>query len=263
MIPGASLTKSIRVSDSMEELIRNTAKTGTSAVTVGNGILNIYSPSLDQWCYVYLPVYAPRGTVIEVKFEARQFDSNSNGKVLFDQKPGRSDNVSGFIDHLTPDSTNWKPYTVTKSGDHRKPYAFVAFGFNTQSTGRIHFRNIVINVYNAMAPNPDVRLGMIRYETDPGWYIDDKFGRFTNVGVNKLEVNNDYLTVHFAPMQSAYMPIVTAQIQYNGGRKDYHTAVLTNVDNVRVYIIRSSTGEIVSPRDMTVSFMIGITAQAF
>lgn len=263
-IPGAALTKSYRLSDSMGELLRNTRKSGNGAITVGNGILNIYSPGIDEWCYAYLPIYAPRGTIIEVKFESRQYDANSNGKVLFDQKPGRADQISGFIDHLTPEGTNWKPHTVTKSGDHRKPYAYVAFGFNTPSVGRIHFRNITINVYNTMAPNPDVRMAMIRCEPDGnGWFLDDYPGRFTNVGVHGLEIFNDYVSVLFAPMQSSFLPICTAQLQYNGGRKDYHTAVMNDADSVRIYIIRSSTGEIVNPRQMTVPFMIGFTAHAF
>ena len=266
MIPGASLTRTIRVSDSHEELLRNVRKSGAGTVSVGNGILNIYSPGIDQWCYVYLPVYAPRGTVIEVKFEARQYDSTSNGKLLFDNKPDRTDFPSGFIDHITPDSTNWKPYTVTHSGDHKKPYSFISFGFNTPSVGRIHFRNIMINIYNVTAPNPDVRLGMIRHEDDSqDWRIDDAFGRFTNIGVHKLEVKKgqDYILVHFAPLQSSAMPIVQAQIYHNGGRTNYHTSVFSDIDYARIYIVRSSTGEIIMPSDVTGTFMVGLTAMAF
>ena len=264
-IPGASLTRTIRVSDTMGEILRNTKKSKSGTATASNGILTIYSPGIDQYCYCFLPIYAPRGTVIEVKFEARQDTATSEGRIMLDQYANREDVIGGLVDYKEIDGTTWKPYTFTRSGDHRKPYASVTFGFNTASVGKVHFRNIVINIYNVMSPGLDTRVCMIRHENDTDWVIDDTPGRFSNVGVLGLEVKKgqDFIKVNFARLQSWGMPVCFAQIQHNGGRTNYHTVVFADVDFARVYIVRSTTNEVVMPMDVTGTFMISFAAFAF
>lgn len=258
-IPGASLSRSIRISDTFEELIpNNVVKSGSGSAKVVGSSLTINSPGIDQVCWAYFPVYAPRGTVIEVKFEGRQDTSTSKGRVMLDQYANRDDVAGGLVDFLEPEDTNWKPYTFSRSGDHKKPYATVTFGFNKASIGTVHFRNIIINVYNVSSPSPDMRFCMIRHlDTTKGtdWVIDDAPGRYPNLGVKGIQVkkDQDYINVDIGKMGAWGAPLCFAQIQHNGGRARYHTVVTADPagNYCRVYIVRSHTGETVMPTDVT------------
>jgi len=268
-IPGAALTRTIRISDTFEELLPHARKTGQGTITAGNGSLTIASPGTNQQCWVYYQVYAPRGTVIEVKFEARQDTSTSQGKMMLDQYDSRDSIAGGLTDSLQPEDTNWKPYTFARSGDHKKPYATVTFGFNMASIGKVHFRNIIINVYNTSSPAPDMRFCMLRHlDTNNGndWVIDDEPGRHPNLGVKGVHVakNQDFLNVDIGKMPAWGAPLVFAQIQHNGGRTNYHTVVYADPEGnfCRVYIVRSSTHEVVMPTDVTGPFLISFMAMA-
>ena len=261
-IPGASLSRTIRISDSMEELLRNTKKSKNGTATAKDGVLTVYSPGIDQYCYCFMPIYAPRGTVIEVKFEARQDTATSQGRIMLDQYPNRESVIGGLVDFKEIDDTNWRPYTFSRSGDHRNPYAIVTFGFNTASVGRVHFRNIVINVYNVHSPSPEVKMCMLRYETEQKkWFIDDEPGRHPCVGVENIQTNKDwdYIRVNYSRPQAWGMPITFAQIMQNSGRTNFHTSVFSSMDHARIYIVRSSTGEIIMPtQGIQDSFLIGV-----
>ena len=266
-IPGASLSRSIRISDSMGELLRNTKKSKNGTATAANGILTVYSPGIDQYCYCFMPIFAPRGTVIEVKFEARQDTSTSEGRIMLDQYANREDVIGGLVDYKEIDGTTWKPYTFTRSGDHRKPYASVTFGFNTASVGKVHFRNIIINVYNVHSPSPEVKMCMLRYEPDrKTWFIDDEPGRHPCVGVESIQTKKewDYILVNYSRPQAWGMPMTFAQIMQNSGRYNFHTTVFSSMEFARIYIVRSSTGEIIMPGtgNISESFLIGVMAVA-
>lgn len=265
-IPGASLNRSYRISDAMKELTNNTSKSKDGTVSVANATLTVYSPGINQYCYVYLPVFAPRGTIVEVKFEGRQDTKASQGRVMFDRYATRDElSGEGLVDWVELEGTDWKPYTFTYSGDHHKPYAYVRFGFSTSGVGKAHYRNITINVYNVMSPSPDVRLGTIRFEVGKGWFIDDGLGRFSNLGLHSVETksNQDFILLNYARMQAWGIPAVTAQVQSYGGRYAYHTVTFADMDFTRIYIVRSNTGEFVNPHTLNNTFVIAFTAMAF
>lgn len=264
-IPGAALTRTYRISDTFKELTNNTAKSKDGTVTVKDHVMTIYSPGMDQWCYVYYPIYLPRGTVLEVKFEGRLDTASSEGRVIFDQYPTRDVlDGSGTVDWVQVETTQWKPYSFVYSGDHKKPYAYIRFGFSSTPSGRVHFRNIVINVYNVQAPNPDVRLAAIKFEPNK-WTIDDGLGRFTNIGVHSVETDKDlnYITVRYARMQGLGMPITSAQVQSNFGNYNVHTVTFADMDYSRIYLIKSSTGEIIPPHRPSNGIIIAFSAMSF
>lgn len=263
MIPGAVPSRVFRFTDDLTEFLRSSKVTGGGKITADGGILTTDSPGTDDRAYGYINVYAPRGSVIEITCEARQMTSSSQGRIGIDQHAEDDKIGGGNVDYVQMDDTQWKPYKLVRAGDHKKPFTSITFGVWLSGVGRAQFRNIVITVYNVMSPSPEIRTCMIRGKEN-NWSIDDSPGRFTNIGCYGVVVEDDYIRVNWSPMQAWGRPIVTTQMDQNGGRYDYHTVVSGGEKHfARIYIVKSSTGAVISPKSVTNNDMfIGVTAMA-
>jgi len=263
MIPGAVPSRTLRFTDDMTELVRSSNITGDGKLTAEGGILTAESPGTNDRAYAYVPLYLPRGSVVEITCEARQMTSSSQGRISIDQHTDDSKVGGSNADYVQMDDTQWKPYKFVRSGDHKKPYTMVTFGVWLSGVGKAQYRNIVITVYNVMAPSPEYRACMIRGMGNT-WIIDDSPGRFTNIGCYGLTVEDSFLRLNWSPMQSWGRPIVTAQMDQASNFTAYDVKVSGGEKHfVRLYIVNTTTGSVVKPSAVSAGTMfIGVQAIA-
>lgn len=263
MIPGAVPSRVLRFTDDLTELVRSSNVTGGGKLTSDGGILTAESPGTDDRAYAYVPVYLPRGSVVEITCEARQMTSASQGRIGIDQHVDDSKVGGSNADYVQMDDTQWKPYKLVRSGDHKKPFTMITFGVWLAQVGKAQFRNIVITVYNVMAPSPEIRACMIRGKGE-NWMIDDAPGRFSNIGCYGITIEDTFIRLNWSPMQTWGRPIVTAQMDQAGGFMAYDVKVSGGEKHfVRIYIVNTTTGSVVKPTAVTAAEMfIGITAMA-
>ena len=263
MIPGAVPSRTLRFTDDMTELVRSSNVTGDGKISAEGGILTTESPGTNDRSYAYVPLYLPRGSVVEITCEARQVDAGSTGRIGIDQHPNDSRVGGNNVDYVQMDGTTWKPYKLVRSGDHKNPYTMITFGVWLAGIGKAQFRNIIITVYNVMAPSPEYRACMIRGLGNT-WTIDDSPGRFSNIGCYGIEVDDTFIRVNWSPMQSWGRPIVTAQMDQFGGRYGYQCIISGGEKHyTRIYIVKTTTGDVVRPASVTGNPMfIGVQAIA-
>lgn len=263
MIPGAVPTRTFRFTDDLSELMRSSQVTGGGKLSAEGGILTAESPGTDDRAYGYINVYTPRGSVIEITCEARQMTSSSQGRIGIDQHPNDGRVGGNNTDYIEMEDTQWKPYKLVRSGDHKNPYTSVTFGVWLANVGKAQFRNIVITVYNVQAPSPEYRACMIRGSGN-SWSIDDAPGRFSNIGCYGISVQDDHIRVNWSPMQSWGRPIVVAQMDQAGGYVAYDVKVSGGEKYfTRIYIVNAATGNVIKPSAVSGGNMfIGVMAMA-
>lgn len=261
MIPGAVPSRVFRFTDDLSELVRSSNVTGGGKLSADGGILTAESPGSDDRAYAYVPIYTPRGSVIEITCEARQMTSSSQGRIGIDQHADDSKVGGSNADYVQMDDTQWKPYKLVRSGDHKKPFTLVTFGVWLAQVGKAQFRNIVITVYNVMAPSPEIRTCMIRTEDKGAWYIDDAPSRFTNIGCYGLEVTDEFIRLNWSPMQTWGRPVVIAQVDQYGNRWGWEAKISGGEKHfVRIFLIENGVRK--NPKTIDGPMFINIQAMA-
>ena len=258
MIPGAVPTRTFRFTDNLEELVRSSSVIGGGTITANNGILTANSPGTDDRALAYLNIYAPRGTVVEITCEARQGSSTSKGRIGIDQYTGDDKIGGGNVDYEEMTDTQWRPYKLTRAGDHKKPFMAITFGVWWAQVGKAEFRNIVVTVYNTQAPSPDVRACLLKCDGGK-WSIDDAPGRFTNIGCYGVELTDEYIILRWATFHTWQRPITFAQMDSAGDKFNYNVQVNASEKNF-VRLIITKDGARVKPKDVPGSAFIGVQA---
>lgn len=259
MIPGATPSRIMRYED-MQSLVATGYRNGSATLTAKDGILSAYSPSLQDAAWASIPVYSPRGTIIEVSCQARNDTATSQGRIFIDQYATNATDERDLLDWIELDSTDWKPQKITFSGNDMRPFSAVRLGVNGPSTGRAHFKSITVTVYNIASPSPDMRACMIK-GTNGTWTLDDEEDKFANIGCYKVEIINGIIRVHYEPMQTWGRPVASAQMDIIGGKYGYILSagnVYRNRCDVR--IVNPANGEWVDPKSIKGNSWFGFTA---
>jgi hypothetical protein len=220
-MPQPSLTHYELISHEMLEHMaaRSAKKEGSSVITVKDGVLNCKSVARDEQAWVYWNVFLPLGATVEVTFEGRNINSDSEGRMTLDLFPDSTKVGGGQQDYIEMDKNGFKAYsfgyTSTKDG-----YASITFGLWDALIGECEFRNIAIKIYGGL-PRPEFRQCLLKC-TGSTWWIDDGFGRFSNIGIKSVEVESSAkrLKINWAKVNSWGRPIMHATISL-GGSSDF------------------------------------------
>lgn len=246
--------------EDMQSLVATGYRNGNATLTAKDGILTAYSPSIEDAAWGSIPVYSPRGTIIEVSCQARNDTATSQGRIFIDQYVRNNTDERELLDWIEIDSTDWKPQKITFSGNDIRPFSAVRLGVNGPDIGRAHFKGLTITVYNIASPSPDMRACMLK-GTNGAWKFDDEEDMFSNIGCHKIELVNEILRVHYEPMQTWGRPIASAQLDIIGGKFNYILTtgnVLRNRCDIR--IVNPANGEWVDPKTIKGNSWIGFTA---
>lgn len=203
--------------------------TGLGNITIDNGILKCRSTRKGDVAYAYFPLYLTGQEYVEVSFEARvhtgvtpEADAGGIGYNYYD-KEQTIDGISGpstDVTYIT--STDWKPYRITVTPNLTKPFTALMFGCFSNTVAELWFRNMDIRVYNAPAPNPDIRMGRV-VKNSSGWWIENRPNERCNIGMQSVTVGAWYIRVNFDPINSWCFPIATATLEANNtDRQGWH-----------------------------------------
>ncbi|OHR74006.1 hypothetical protein HMPREF3291_05315 [Bacillus sp. HMSC76G11] len=262
MIPNATVTKQYRFGD-LAELYRSSSVTGTSYLTIENGVLYFNRQSVNDNCHAYWPVYAPAGAIVEVSFEARNSNTSSQGSVSFEVYSSAPTTIGNGtpIEKFDLEDSTWKTYSLTWDGSETKPFMGVVIGLR-DSIGAAYFRNIIITVYNTNNYSPEFRGCMVKYDKAANsWIIDDAPGRFSNTGVTDIRaVGQDYLELTYSPLESWQRPLGNAHMEYNAGTAKYYAKLSSTQRNkCWMHILNVDTGAAVQLNSLPNDAYVAVT----
>lgn len=248
--------------DMLEKMVaRDKMHDGSSTFTVTNGVLNCRARANDEKAWVYWNVFLPIGATIEVSFEGRNVVAGSSGRMTIDMFADNSKVGGGQKDWIEMEDGGFKPYSIgytsTKSG-----YCSLTFGLWKALIGECEFRNIAIKIYGG-TPRPEIRQCLLKCTAGgTKWEIDDKFGRFANMGVKSVEYEADVkrLKVNYAKMNSWHRPIITANVSYSADFVGYTVQPYAQTEEYTYLYISDPNGNKVglAPKggtDMFVAFI--------
>lgn len=250
----------------LEKMIaRDKMHDGSSTFSAIDGILNCRARANDEKAWVYWNVYLPIGATIEVSFEGRNVVPGSSGRMTIDMFPDNSKVGGGQKDWIEMEDGGFKPYSIghtsTKNG-----YCSLTFGLWKALVGECEFRNIAIKIYGG-TQRPEVRQCMLTCEAGTTkWQIDDKFGRFANMGVISVEYESDVkrLKVNYAKMNSWHRPLITAAVSYSTDFVGYTVQPYAQTNDYAYLYIASPGGtKVGAPAKGQTDMFVTFTAQGF
>lgn len=255
MMGNAVLTRRTVIADDFDDYMRRAQITGGASIQNPSlGVMQVYSPGVDDKAYLALNFFLPRGAFVVVKCEAKQDDANNGGRIGVDQRADDTAVGGTNVDYIQMDTQTWKPYEMIVPGDPKNPYTTVTFGQWKTGVGRASFRNMVIEIYNAVAQQPQIRGGTIRKNGDL-WYIYDNVGGFASFGLKTaITVYSDRIRINFIEMQSWMRPMAFASLHHYGYGKNYDCKI-GNADKTGMdiyFYFHGSSGDVspINPNTM-------------
>lgn len=266
-MPQPSLTHyEVLTPEMLEKMVaRNAKREGSSVIKVTDeGILNCKSVARDEQAWIYWNTFLPQGATIEVTFEARNINAGSEGRMTLDIFPDATKVGGGQVDFIEMDTNGFKAYSFGYTS-MMDSYASLTFGLWDALIGECEFRNIAIKIYGG-TPVPDIRQAMlVCAASDKVWKIDDGFGRFSNIGVTKVEFEADKerLKVTYAKMNSWSRPLITAAMSFDNGYRGYVVQPYAqNNDYAYLYISDRNGNPVTKPATGAESFFVTFIAQS-
>lgn len=232
MIGNPQLTKRILISPDFGEFQLSLKQmSGSSTITVQNGVLTCSSVSTNEPAYVLYNLYLPRGSFAEVICEMKGSGAINAGGLGYNQFSTAGSIGGSLIETIPAIDNEWRPYKMTVPADVTKPYTQLLFGVWTNGVATYSFRNVEINVYNGHMISPEVRICRILGGGNT-WTWEEAVTGQRNFGITSVSVvsSSGLLRVNFEPFKNWDNPIILAQMQHVNNRYGYicQTGSVTN-----------------------------------